>query len=289
MGAALVRVDVVRKREFHRVVAIVPLQRDLDVGAVALAVHEHRLLVDHALVLVQVLDERDDAAVVVKTVALSFLTLIVQRDRDAGVQKRELAQTAGQRIEAEVDGLEDLRIGPERHLRAAALRRAGDGEVGDGLAAFVALLVRLLVAPDFEIEALGECVHHRHADAVQTARDLVGAILELAAGVQDRQRDFSSRTAALVHVGGNTAAVVDHRDRVIEMDRGVDFGGETGKRLVDRVVDDFVNEMVQPRRPGGADIHRRALANRFKAFEDLDAVCAVVAAVAAVTGPVFGF
>ena len=42
---------------------------------------------------------------------------------------------------------------------------------------------------------------------------------------------------------------------------------------------------MQPRRTGGADIHRRTLANRFKAFEDLDAVGAVVVVVSvSVTG-----
>jgi hypothetical protein len=59
------------EREFDRVVAVVPLQRDLGVDAVAVAVHEDRLLVDDALVFVQVLDERDDAAVVVEAMALA--------------------------------------------------------------------------------------------------------------------------------------------------------------------------------------------------------------------------
>ena len=86
-----------------RVVAVVPLQRDLGVDAVALAVHEDRLLVDDALVLVQVLDERDDAAVVVEAMALAGFALVVERDRDAGVQERQLAQAAGERVEAEFD------------------------------------------------------------------------------------------------------------------------------------------------------------------------------------------
>ena len=143
MRAAFVRVDVVGERELLRVVAVVPLHRDFDVDAVAVAVHEHRLLVDDALVLVQVLDERDDAAVVVEAMALAGFALVVERDGDAGVEERELAQAAGERVEAEVDDLEDLRVGLERDLRAAALGRAGDGEIGERLAALVALLVRL--------------------------------------------------------------------------------------------------------------------------------------------------
>ena len=108
VGAALVRVDVVGERELLRVVAVVPLQRDLGVDAIALAAHVDRLLVDQALVLVQMLDERDDAAVVVEPVILA-VALVVQRDGDAGVQERELAQALRQRVEAELDDLEDLR------------------------------------------------------------------------------------------------------------------------------------------------------------------------------------
>ena len=263
-----------------RVVAVVPLQRDLGVDAVAVAVHEDRLLVDDALVLVQVLDERDDAAVVVEAMALAGFALIVERDRDAGVQERELAQAAGERVEAELDELEDLRIGLERDLGAAALGGAGDGQVGQRLAALVALLVRVVVAPDFQIEPLRQRVDDRHADAVQAARHLVGAVVELAAGVQDRQRDFGGRLAALVHVGRNAAAVVDDADRVVEVNRDVDFGAETGERFVDRVVDDLVDQVMQSGRPRGADVHRRTLADRFKAFEDLDAFRAVFAVAA---------
>jgi hypothetical protein len=85
-----------------------------------------------------------------------------------------------------------------------------------------------------------------------------------------------------VHVRRNAAAVVDDADRVVEVNRDADFRTETGERFVDRVVDDLVDEMMQPGRPCRADIHRRALANRLKAFEDLDAVCAVIAAAVAV-------
>ena len=66
--AAFVRVDVVGERVDRLGVAVVPLQRDLGVDAVVLAVHVDRLLVDGRLVLVQVLDERDDAAFVVELV-----------------------------------------------------------------------------------------------------------------------------------------------------------------------------------------------------------------------------
>ena len=56
----------------------------------------------------------------------------------------------------------------------------------------------------------------------------------------------------------------------------VDVLAEAGQRFVDRVVDDFVDEMVQAGRTGRPDVHRRALPNRLESLEDLDLVGAVV-------------
>ena len=119
------RVDVVGEREDQLRVAVVPLQRDLGVDAVLVALHEDRLVVDERLVLVQVLDERDDAAFVLKLVALA-VALVVDRDEDAAVEERELAKALRQRVEAVFDRFENLRVWLERDFGAAALRRAGD-------------------------------------------------------------------------------------------------------------------------------------------------------------------
>ena len=72
--------------------------------------HEDRRVVDDRLVAVQVRDELADAALVVEPVALACLALVVERDDDAAVQEGELAQALGQRVEAELDRLEDLRV-----------------------------------------------------------------------------------------------------------------------------------------------------------------------------------
>ena len=119
-----------------------------------------------------------------------------------------------------------------------------------GLPRCVFLLEDLAVPPDFEVELLRERVHHRHANAVEAARYFVAVVVELPAGVQHREHDFGRGPAARVLIGRNAAAVVDDRNRPIDVDRDVHLIAEAGQRLVDRVVHDLVDEVVQSRRSG---------------------------------------
>ncbi len=142
--------------------------------------------------------------------------------------------------------------------------------------ALVALLVDLPVAPDLEIERLGEGVHHRHADAVEAARHLVAVVVELAAGVQHGQHDLGGRLAARVLIDRDAAPVVDDGDGAVDVQGDVDLVAEAGQRLVDGVVDDFVDEMMQPGRTGRPDVHRGPLAHRLETLEDLDLVGRII-------------
>ena len=138
------------------------------------------------------------------------------------------------------------------------------------------MLVDLPVAPDFEIQRFRQGVDHRHANAVQAARHLVAVVVELAARVEHRQHDFRGRLAADVLVHGNATAVVDHCHRTVDVDGDVDLVAETRQRLVDRVVDHLVDEVMQSGWSGRPDVHRRPLADRFQTLENLDLVRAVV-------------
>ncbi len=178
------------------------------------------------------------------------VALVVERDENAAVQEGQLAQPLGQGVEAEDEGFEDLGVGLEGDLRAAALGRAGDLERPCRRAALVGLLIDLAVAPDLDFEPFGQGVHDRDADAVETARHLVAVVVELAAGVQHGHHDFGRRLAAGVLVDRDAAAVVDDGDRPVDMNRDVDLIAVAGEGFVDRVVDDLVDEMVQAGGPG---------------------------------------
>ena len=96
MRAAIHRVDVVGEAEHVFRVAVVVLQRDLHVHAVAVSLHVDRLVVQHVLAAVQVLHKLGNAAGVPKFHPLGFAcfrvrrALVGQRDEQAFVQEREL-------------------------------------------------------------------------------------------------------------------------------------------------------------------------------------------------------
>ena len=296
VGAALTRVDVVGEGEHALLVAVVVLQRDLDLDVALLAfeeevllapLEEHHLGMDGRLVLVEVLDELDDAALEEERVAAAVV-LVLDDDLQPAVQERQLAQPVRQRVERELGDLEDRRIRLESDDGAVLARLlAGRQRRGRHSALLVALGPHLAPAANLDIEPLAERVHNRNADAVQAARDLVRRVLELAPGVEHGQHDFRRRLAGLlVRVDRDPAAVVADGDRAVGVQDDLDRVAKAAERLVDRVVDDLVDQMMQAVGARVADIHGGALADRLEALENLDVARGVcVCAHAADTSP----
>ena len=252
-------------------IAGVVLEGQLDDDVVLLGFEIDRPGVEDGLVLVEVLDELDDAALVLELVGFVD-PLVGDRDPDAAVEEGQLPHPLGQDLEIELGRLEDLVVGPERDLGPGLLGLADLLELGQRDAALVALGVDPAVALDLEVEPLGQGVDDRDADAVQAARDLVGLVVELAAGVEHGHDDFGRRLLLLlVHLDRDAAAVVDDRDRIVDVDEDFDVLAVAGQGLVDGVVDDLIDEVMEPFGAGAPDVHRRPFSDRFQPFEDLDA------------------
>jgi len=110
--------------------------------------------VQRVLVLVQVVDEVDDPALVVEAVALAGAALVDQVDPQAAGQERGLPQPLGQRFVVEADLFEDLGVGRERDRSPGVLRRLAPLELVLGLAALVLLRPDVAVAVDLEPQRL---------------------------------------------------------------------------------------------------------------------------------------
>ncbi len=226
------------------------------------------------LLFVDILDEAADAAGVAEVVFLRllFAAPVAQDDVHPGVQERLLAQAGLQRLVVELRRvLENLRVRAEGDLRAALLpRRAAFLEARHGLAALEFLVIGDAVAVDLDLQPPGERVDHRGAHAVQPAGDLVPPPAELAARVQHGEDYRDGRDAGLmVDAHWNSAAVVVDADDIAGKNLDVDFIAVSRKRLVDRVVDDLIDQVVQAARARGPDIHARAFADGLHPLENL--------------------
>src|SRR5215472_4032711 len=244
MGAAVTLRNVIGEAQHVLVVAVVPPQRGLHPDAVALRAHHDRGRHDRLLVAIEIFDELLDAAIVVHLLALlDRMAHVREYDVDAGIEEGELAQAMLQRREIIFDVLEGLAGRKERHLCAALARRVADlFQRRDRVAMGELDVVLLVVAPDAKLKLAGERIDHGDADAVQAARYLVGVLVEFAAGMELGHDDLGRRDAfALVDVDGNAAAVVAHGHRSVGVEDDLDPRGETGQRLVDRIVDDLVD------------------------------------------------
>ncbi len=108
---------------------------------------------------------------------------------------------------------------------------------------------------------------------METPGDGVAAAAEFAAGMEDRHHDFDrGLVLCLIQIDRDAAAVVDDADSSVGEHRDQDGVAIAGEGFIHRVVDDLVDQVVQPARAGGTDVHSWTFANRLKTFEHLDLI-----------------
>src|SRR4030095_14799633 len=89
--------------------------------------------------------------------------------------------------------------------------------------------------------------------------------------MQHRQDDFCRGAPAfLVHFHRNPSAVVTHRARAVRVENDLDAVTIPRERLIDRIVDGLVDEVMEAVGPRVTDVHRGTLPNRLQPLEDLD-------------------
>src|SRR5690606_13903557 len=201
---------------------------------------------------------------------------IGQRDREALVEEGHLLKARPQRLVVELDRLKGVGARPESDRRAVLLRRLALRKRRLWNTVLVLLPPHVTLATHLHEQFARERVDDGDTDAVQTARDGVAATAELSTGVQDCQHDLDGRLLFLLVLrDGDAATVVDDPDAAIGEHRHVDGVAVSGERLIDRVVDNLINEVVKAAGTGRADVHTGAFANRFESLKNLDLVGAI--------------
>ena len=277
MRAALGGVDVVGEREHQLAVTVGVLHGDLGHGRIAAALHVDDVLVERGLGAVEVLDKLTDAALVVHDLLdRLIIALVAQGDFKTRVQERLLAQTLFEHIVLVDRGFEDLRVSMEADGRAGLALARCIAHLDRRNTALKAHIVLGVAVAYLGFEPVGQCVYNRRADAVQAAGNLVARAVELAACVQHGQNDLERRNAHLrMDAARDAASVIRNADDVALFDRDLDVRAVACERLVDRVINDLIHQMMQTARRGRTDVHTGALADGFQSLEDLDLVLVV--------------
>ncbi len=289
MRAAIALRDVVRERQDVLVITVVPFEGDIDADAVAHRRDGDRFGKQGALGAVEPLHESADSPLVIELVLHALvMSSVGQHQPDARVEEGELAVAMLELLEIEIDDLEGVGAGEEGDAGAllAFGCRANDLQRRLGLAVAEAHEMLLAVAPDGEVEPFAKRVDDRYANAMESARDLVGvvlrSVLELSAGMELGHDDLGRRHPLLgVDSGRDPAPVVLDRHRTVGIQLNEDPVAMAGERLVDGVVADLEDHVMEARTViGVADVHAGTLAHGVEALEDLDALGAIGISVA---------
>ena len=106
---------------------------------------------------------------------------------------------------------------------------------------------------------------------MQTTGNFVAVGIEFAAGMQFGHHHLRGRDAFFeVDVHGNTAAIVDYRYRVVNVNSAVDLVAMTSQGFIDGIVHNLINQVVETSLAGGADVHGWPLPNGLQAFKNFD-------------------
>ena len=134
----------------------------------------------------------------------------------------------------------------------------------------------LAVAFHAHLETPRQRVDHGDPDPVQSTREPVAPLRELAARMEPGEDELDTRNPLVgMDVDGHPAAVVADRQRIVPVRDDRELVRLSGDRLVDAVVDDFLRKVI---RPGGIGVHARTLAHGVEPRQHLDrggVVCCV--------------
>ena len=105
---------------------------------------------------------------------------------------------------------------------------------------------------------------------MQSSRNPVRLLLEFSSGVEFGKHDLDRRLVLrLMEFYGYASSVVNNGNRAVGVDIDVYVFTETRERLVNRVVDDLVNEVVEPGGSGRAYVHGGPFSYGFETSQNL--------------------
>ena len=225
------------------------LHGDLYKNTILLAFAVDNIIIQRCLAFIQILHKFADTTLIVERSLLPRLhSLICQSDPKTLGQKSCLPKSLFQSIKIIIQCLKDGTVRHEGYLCSGPVRITVTDHLQSILriAALISLLVNLSLMENLYFQIIRQSIDDRSANSVKTSGHLISPSAELAAGVKDRKHNLNSRLACLfIDPDGNSTAIVYNRDGIIRMNIDSDMRAGTCECLIDRIVDNLINQMVQ--------------------------------------------
>ena len=111
---------------------------------------------------------------------------------------------------------------------------------------------------------------------MKSSRNFVAFAAKFSAGMQYSQNDFDRRFSGLMHVNRNSSTIIDNCNRIVFVNRDIDLFAKSSQSLVNRVVHDFINQMMQTEFRCASDVHTWTKSNCLESFENLNLLSTVI-------------
>src|SRR5580765_7975855 len=178
---------------------------------------------------VEMFDKRNNAPLIEQLVFF-LASLILDGDCRPSIQGRQLAQSLGENVEAELGSFKDRSVGLKGDPGPALLGYADFFQTALRLAPLVALLIDFAVPLDFYFQGFRQSINDRNSHAMKATGNLVRSFIELAARVELREHDFGGGDfLRLVNIHRNTTAIVDYGNAVIDVNRYINLVAVAGQ------------------------------------------------------------
>ena len=127
------------------------------------------------------------------------------------------------------------------------------------------------VAKDLNLAPFGKEVYNRNAHSVQTTGSLIRTFFEFSAKLEDRHHAFQRGNFSIgffrqlfVPIDWNSSTIIFNGHRPVGIDLNRYRFCETGHGFINRIVYDFVDQMMQASPGRVANVHTRTFANVFQ-------------------------
>ena len=193
-------------------------------------------------------------------------------------QEGHFPESLLQHIEIKLDILKDLPVREKCHLCAVLIAAAFSDnlQLVHRLASLISLLVDFSLVKNPDLQPLGEGVDDGCAHTVKTSGYFISSSAEFSSGMENGKHNLNGGDSRLmINSNGDSPAVIRHSHGIILMNRNLYMIAGTCKSLIDRIINNFINQMMQTSGRSGSDIHTGSFAYRFEAFQNLYLISAI--------------